>query len=160
MPRMPRSRNAAVIEASITLNLAHPSGGRDDEEACIICRHMFCSQETCARTATTLHCCTQALCCACAIKVAKRCTCNDDCEEVIAICPFCREIARLSALEVFLGSRPACRACIGPPRQATPVPSSRETQATPTPPQTETASDTIEEGDETIQEGDEEGGEA
>lgn len=159
MPRMARSRNAAVIEASITLNLAHHSEGGDDEDACMICRQMFCAQEECNRTTTTLHCCSQALCCACAVKVAKRCTCNDDCEEVIAMCPFCREIARLSALEVFLGGRKLCKACAGPPCQATPVPPSRERQATQTLPQTERADD-AEEGIDEGNEAGSDGGEA
>lgn len=138
MPRIQRSHNAAVIEVSIPLNLSRGrGGGDDDDEACFICAHPFCAQDTCGRSVTHLSCCTQTLCCTCAVRVAKRCKCADECEAVIAFCPFCREIAALGALEIFLGTRPTCKGCSKPETTTTPAPSedemppTREAQETP-----------------------------
>ena len=124
-----RNRNA-VIEVSIMSRPSHePNAADDDDEgdACFICAHVFCAQEACMHSETQLRCCSQGICCACVTKVAKRCKCAEECDAVIACCPFCREIAALDALDVFLGTRPECKACMA----ATPAPPEGTPPATP-----------------------------
>lgn len=110
MPRIQRSQGAAVIEVSIPLSLSHRLAD-DDDDACFICANAFCAQDSCARGITNLRCCSQVMCCGCALKLARRCKCSEECDAVVAFCPFCREIAPLGALEIFLGSRPMCKDC-------------------------------------------------
>lgn len=112
MPRIQRNQNAAVIELSIPLRLSRGGDDSDDDDSCCICTQGFCSGETCLNSLTHLRCCSQAICCGCALKVAKRCKCADECEAVIANCPFCREIAALGALDIFLGTRATCKICV------------------------------------------------
>ena len=116
MPRIQRNQSAAVIEVSIPLQLSRATDD-DEDVVCFICAHSYCSEDACARTLTHVKCCSQAVCCGCAVKLARRCKCTDDCEAIIAICPFCREMAALDTLEVFLGGRPPCKACV---KDATP----------------------------------------
>ena len=87
------------------------AGDASDIDTCHICAHEFCLEDACGRAPTTLKCCTQPLCCSCLAKMVKRCRCSDDCEAVIALCPFCREVCPVTTLDLFLGSRPACKAC-------------------------------------------------
>lgn len=82
-----------------------------DDETCYICANSFCAPEECSRTQTHLACCTQAICCGCLLKSSKRCGCKEDCDAVISLCPFCREVSPVEALDVFLGSRPTCKRC-------------------------------------------------
>lgn len=142
MPRIQRNHNAAVIEVSFPLNITRGSDD-DEEDACVICAHAFCVTDACCTSVTHLRCCTQALCCGCAVKVAKRCKCSDECEAVITICPFCREIGPVNALDVFLGTRVPCKACAAAsvvndtPAEDEPgtpaIPPSEETPETPHP---------------------------
>lgn len=107
-------RNGAVIELSIPMRIMRGEDGAEaeaDDESCYICANSFCGEETCGRAATHLACCTQAICCACLLKSSKRCLCKDDCDAVISLCPFCREVAPVEALDIFLGGKPACAAC-------------------------------------------------
>ena len=102
MPRIQRNRSSAVIEVSIPLSLARRGeDSDDDDEACVICAQDFCAQDACVHCMTYLKCCSQAICCGCAVTVSKKCTCEDECEAVIAICPFCREMAPLKALHAL-----------------------------------------------------------
>ena len=135
MRRIQRNSGAAVIEVSIPLNLSRTSDAPDaesEDDACFICAHAYCASDACARSMTQLKCCGQALCCSCAVKVCKRCTCSDECEAVITVCPFCREIAPLGTLEVYLGTRAVCKPCT--PTPTTPAPSASETPTTPSEP--------------------------
>ncbi len=121
MPYRPRSRgsdNATVIEVSIPVRMmrgngaaAADAGDDDDETTCYICANAFCAAEACGRAMTHLGCCTQAICCSCLVKTAKRCTCKEDCDAVISLCPYCREVSGLDALDVFLGYKPPCAQC-------------------------------------------------
>lgn len=83
-----------------------------DELTCYICANSFCAGETCCRTQTHLACCTQSICCGCLLKSSKRCGCKEDCDAVISLCPFCREVSPVEALDVFLGCKTACAACV------------------------------------------------
>lgn len=112
---------SAVIELSIPMRLVRGSGladaaaaaaGDADDLTCYICANAFCGDEACGRTQTHLGCCTQAICCACLLKSSKRCGCKDDCDAVISLCPFCREVSPVDTLDVFLGSKPACADCV------------------------------------------------
>lgn len=120
MPLRPATasrRNAAVIELSIPMRLVRGGGDADaaadagDDETCYICANSFCGEEACARALTHLACCTQAICCGCLLKSSKRCLCKDDCDAVISLCPFCREVSPVEALDIFLGGKAACAAC-------------------------------------------------
>lgn len=112
MPRIQRSHGAAIIEVSIPLSLSRRSDDADDNASCFICAHPFCAEDVCHHSATQLQCCSQPLCCGCAIKVARRCKCTEECEAVIAICPFCRDIVPLAALEIFQATQDRCKQCL------------------------------------------------
>lgn len=88
-------------------------GGGDDDEPgdCYICANEFCADDDCARSMTHLACCTQAVCCGCLAKMIKRCRCAEECEAVIALCPFCREVSPVSVLDVHLGHAKVCKSC-------------------------------------------------
>lgn len=111
-----RRNNAAVIELSIPMRLVRGGGAAEGadaaaDETCYICANSFCEEEECGRALTHLGCCTQAICCGCLLKSSKRCMCKDDCDAVISLCPFCREVSPVEALDIFLGGKPACAAC-------------------------------------------------
>lgn len=129
-----------LIELSIPMRLMRGAGAGAaetrlldaDDVTCYICANGFCANDECGRTLTHLGCCTQAICCACLMKSCKRCACKDDCDAVISLCPFCREVSPVEALDVFLGSKTACAECrksdepvataAGAPTPASPVP--------------------------------------
>ena len=81
--------------------------------SCTICMQEYCSSGTCRSAQTHLSCCEQSVCCGCIAKLSKRCTCNGECECVIVICPFCREISGVGALDILLGLRNPCEECGG-----------------------------------------------
>jgi hypothetical protein len=95
--------NATVVEIIVPMRnrLGH-------NDMCTICAHEYCVSNSCAHNATNLSCCGQSVCCGCIAKMSKRCTCSEECEAVIVICPFCREITPISALDILSGSRPSC----------------------------------------------------
>ena len=124
---MPRQRNVtAVLEFPLPSRISRSLGiGDDDDEAeetCFICAVPFCGRGTCPHTATQMPCCSQGLCCGCAVKVLKRCKCADDCDAVVAFCPFCREVMAVGALDIFLGTRTVCKECRSMPCPAPPAP--------------------------------------
>lgn len=140
MPRIQRSHGAAVIEVSIPLSVTRGGDAEsDDDDSCFICAHSFCHAETCLRSATHLRCCSQAICCGCITRLAKRCKCQEECEAVIAFCPFCREMAPLGAIDVFLGTRDTCKVCeaLTARAAATPPPTENTPPTTPLQLQTE-----------------------
>lgn len=109
-------RSGTVIELSIPMRIVNRGRDREEEEAdddtCYICANSFCAEEECARSMTHLGCCTQTICCGCLLKSSKRCTCKEDCDAVISLCPFCREVSAVEALDIFLGQKVACKACL------------------------------------------------
>ena len=128
-----RRRGSTVIELSIPLQYgaapASSASSSDDAEdsTCYICAEAFCGSDECCRSLTHLTCCTQPICTGCMIKTAKRCTCKDECDQVIAFCPFCRMISPCEALDLFRGAclKP-CRRCVAaaaePAAEAAPGP--------------------------------------
>jgi hypothetical protein len=90
-----------------------PGDGSGDGEdlTCYICANTFCAEDECSRSLTHMGCCTQPICCGCVLRSAKRCRCKEDCDAVVSLCPFCREVSPVDALETFLGSRPVCTRC-------------------------------------------------
>ena len=124
---MPRQRNlTAVLEFPLPSRLSRSFGiasgdDEEEEESCFICASVFCSHGTCPHTATQMPCCSQGLCCGCAVKFLKRCKCGDECDAVVAFCPFCREVmGGVGALDIYLGTRPLCKDCDAPqPQQST-----------------------------------------
>lgn len=105
---------ATVIEVSIPLSTLRSGNELSDDPTCYICTNSFCATDTCGRSLTHLTCCTQSICCACLVKSCKRCRCKDECDAVIALCPFCREVSPVDALDMFLGGKPGsgCKACL------------------------------------------------
>ena len=83
----------------------------NDDATCSICANTFCSTGQCCQTATHLTCCTQRLCTRCALKMGKRCRCTNKCRMIVAICPYCREVSAVKALELWQGSQKECTAC-------------------------------------------------
>jgi len=118
MPYRTRSTRAgdSVIELSIPMRLVRGTAADAavdaDDATCYICANAFCGAEECCRSLTHLACCTQSICCGCLLKSSKRCGCKDDCDAVISLCPFCREVSPVEALDVFLGQKAACKACV------------------------------------------------
>lgn len=76
-----------------------------DDEYCPICYQKSCLAEQCKGSLVSTSCCRQTICCECVAKDAMRCKCSSECEQVIAICPFCRQVCPISAICIFLASR-------------------------------------------------------
>jgi hypothetical protein len=102
------------IELTIPLRMGSGGDGGDSDDAaeCYICANDFCVDDDCCRAMTHLACCTQAVCCGCLAKMVKRCRCSEECEAVISLCPFCREVSPVSVLDVHLGHAAACKLCV------------------------------------------------
>ena len=114
------SGDATIIELAIPVHGFGGSGGED--ATCHICRHSFCHREECCRAPTHLACCTQGICTSCVARLAKRCRCSDTCGAVVAMCPYCREMSPIPALDLYRGSvLKECRSCAA--ASAAPVPS-------------------------------------
>jgi hypothetical protein len=102
---MPREARRAVIAVEI------PIPGQAGL-SCTICRADFCPLDQCKKSMTHMNCCETPLCSECISKCAFQCRCDDDCEQVVAYCPYCRSVSAVSALDIFLGlSRKVCVAC-------------------------------------------------
>lgn len=76
-----------------------------DIDRCPICCKKACLAEQCKASIVTTMCCNQAICCECVMVNAMRCKCCCDCQQVIVICPFCRQVTPLSAVALFLASK-------------------------------------------------------
>jgi hypothetical protein len=117
MPRIARTRGRALDNARIEITIAATGNAAepgDPEHCCYICANEFCADDACCRALTYLDCCTQTMCCACLVKLSKRCRCREDCDAVVAMCPFCRDMSPLKVLDVFLGNAGPCKACQRP----------------------------------------------
>lgn len=114
-------------------SMADDDDDDDDSGTCYICANSFCAAQECCRSLTHLACCTQTMCCACVMRQAQRCTCNDDCEEIIAWCPFCRKVSPVQALDIFLGASKTCKACVAKDDAAAPPPAPPHTAPAPPP---------------------------
>lgn len=116
---------SGVIELSIPMRLVRNSvaASSDDDDSgdltCYICANTFCDDDECCRSMTHLECCTQSICCGCLLKQTFRCGCKEDCDAVVSLCPFCREVSPVERLDVFLGTKSPCADCI---RADTPQP--------------------------------------
>lgn len=110
MPRATTRARGARIELTIPIRMAS-AVATDAGQDCYLCRNEFCDEDVCSRGLTHLQCCTQTMCCGCLAKLVKRCRCVEDCEAVIAMCPFCREVSPVTVLDVFLGHAGACKGC-------------------------------------------------
>lgn len=118
------SGDAVTLEFSLPISLgAGSSSGSEPAGECSICASRFCPRDECCTSLTHLQCCTQPLCVRCVGKLARACTCSDDCDKVICICPYCREISGVSCRELFLGACKApCADCAdAPPPAAAPA---------------------------------------
>jgi hypothetical protein len=132
MPSVSRSGGAGRrIELSIPMRIVHRGAARDDgsddeDLTCYICANTYCGDDECARAMTHLACCTQSICCGCLLKGSKRCTCKDECDAVVSLCPFCREVSPVEALDLFLATKAPCTACAKADAATTPAPSAAD----------------------------------
>ena len=87
----------------------------DEEHMCFICRDAFCAghPEQCCRVEAHLECCGKTMCTGCLLRQAARCPCDPDCERIIIVCPFCKQVCPLSVMDTFLGHQPVCHRCTG-----------------------------------------------
>lgn len=128
-PRASSTTRSGVIELSIPMRLVRNSAtaaaSSDDEDSgdltCYICANTFCDDDECCRSMTHLECCTQSICCGCLLKQTFRCGCKEDCDAVVSLCPFCREVSPVERLDVFLGTKSPCADCVRGDNQ-TPAP--------------------------------------
>lgn len=116
---MPYQARPRGFEINIPLRLVRQSivaavaeAQAEDEDVCCICANAVCMEDECCRSLTHLACCTQLICCACVLKQAARCTCKEDCDAVVAWCPYCRRLSAVPALDVYRGQAPTCKACL------------------------------------------------
>lgn len=86
-----------------------------EDVTCTICRESLCPSFTCGRSQMQLKCCDGPMCCKCACELAKRCTCDDECENIIVFCPYCRNVSKLDPMDLFLGMnskiKTPCKTC-------------------------------------------------
>ena len=129
-----RGREAVTLEFSIPMAQLGGSASRgggagdddddddDDDQPCSICASTFCARDECCRTMTHLECCTQPLCAGCVSRMARACTCCDECDKVVVICPYCREISGVGCRDVFLGAcKKPCKTCVASDAAAAPA---------------------------------------
>ena len=99
---------------SAVFSIEVPRGDVEDDDSaveCPLCSNAFCQEELCSRTETGLNCCDQPICCGCLYRQMMRCTCKDECDAIVVICPYCRGLSSVAAMEVFIGSKPVCSEC-------------------------------------------------
>lgn len=107
---MPHITSRRQVESAVIEFAIHSID--EETDTCYICAQTFCVEARCRQAMTHLKCCTQPVCCACVVKMAKQCTCADECDAVIAYCPYCRMISPVMAIDVFLGACTSpCRTC-------------------------------------------------
>ena len=120
----------SVIEVTIPLRYVQQQTDDDDSASdvsittttgdvsvsyheCVICMHLTCNTKECGRAPTQTSCCSQVLCCACFVKLMRRCKCTSGCRAIVGTCPFCRDMMRAeNPLQVFLATIPVCRKCV------------------------------------------------
>lgn len=98
----------AVIEVSIPMR--YFEYGNDIAE-CTICARPMCPNNRCCLAPTATSCCDQPMCCECFVKILKACKCTTECQEVVGICPFCRDMCRATVANVFKARHTPCSAC-------------------------------------------------
>lgn len=117
--------NRTFIELEIPLEITSHHG-----LSCTVCCNNFCCTQSCPHSMTRVSCCQAPICCKCLLKLAKRCTCTSDCEQVVAHCPFCRGICSLRSLDMFLGyCRKKCRTCSEAVQVVTPIEEEEDDQS-------------------------------
>ena len=106
MPNVSRTRryNSAFVNVRVRTE-------EDMGDECGICLRPWCADDVCSRTSSQTNCCLQFICSSCTVKISLRCTCENDCPNVIYICPFCRNISKAEPVTLFLGAKRACKKC-------------------------------------------------
>lgn len=96
-----------VIHVQIPVDM----GGCVDNQ-CKVCANTFCSMRACKHARTYMSCCGKAICMGCLSKWCSQCTCDRDCEQIVSVCCFCRQISPLTAMELFYGLKhQTCKEC-------------------------------------------------
>lgn len=106
MPNVSRTRryNSAFVNVRVRTE-------EDMGDECGICLRSWCMEDICCRTSSQTNCCFQFLCSSCTVKMSLRCTCDENCPNVIYICPFCRNISKSEPVTLFLGAKRVCKKC-------------------------------------------------
>lgn len=106
MPNISRTRryNSAFVNVRVRTQ-------EDFGDECPICLRTWCSEDACNRTMVQTNCCFQFLCAACATKISMICRCEDDCPNIVYICPFCRNITKTVSSTLFVGAKRPCKKC-------------------------------------------------
>lgn len=97
----------AIIEVSIPMHYLDDEGS----DECGICYSQCCSKE-CCRYETQTTCCDQTVCSECLTKLCIRCRCTESCEQIICICPFCRDMSIVSSVSLFNARLKLCTVCL------------------------------------------------
>ena len=102
---------------SFTISVAGANargGGGENDDKCYVCYSLMCAHEECGKTPADTACCSRALCCECASKLSQACSCDPmgECENVVMICPHCRKIVPIRALDLLRARDPPCAACV------------------------------------------------
>lgn len=101
------STTTAIIEVTIPM---HCLDSDDDLEECGICYTMCCSKE-CSMYEQQTACCDQTICSGCLVKMCIRCRCTSNCEQIICICPFCRDMTVVTSVALFHARKDVCADC-------------------------------------------------
>lgn len=100
------TNETAIIEVSIPMHYLEDEGS----EECGICYSQTCINE-CSRYEQHTTCCSQSVCSECLAKICIRCRCTETCEQIICICPFCRDMSHVSSVALFNARRTVCSSC-------------------------------------------------
>lgn len=100
--------DTAIIEVSIPMHYLNED--EEEMEQCGICYQPMCHKE-CSRYGTHMSCCDQSICSYCISKTAMRCKCTQSCEQIISICPFCRDMCSIKSLVMYHAQKQLCSAC-------------------------------------------------
>lgn len=88
---------------------------------CHICANSYCDDDECSRSMTQLACCAKTICCGCLLKSCYRCVCKEECDAVMCACPYCRTNRPVEVLDMYLGGKAPCTACVRGESAAAPV---------------------------------------
>lgn len=99
---------SAIIEVTIPMHYLDSESGSPEE--CGICYTQCCTKE-CTLYEQHTTCCDQPVCSGCLAKMCIRCRCTETCEQIICICPFCRDMNVVASVALFNSRKKVCKEC-------------------------------------------------
>lgn len=106
MPSVSRSHRYSSAFVNVRVRTEDDYG-----KECPICMRGWCVDDMCERSCIQTRCCLQFACSKCIIKISQRCACEDDCKQVVFMCPFCRSISKTESIALFLSTKRTCKKC-------------------------------------------------